>query len=61
MTRKRLKKLLMSCGFQRNDAEELCRNLQKSGTPYARWWRVMVVPLTGNKRTPESEVPTCAF
>lgn len=39
MTRKRLKKLLMAYGIQRNEAERVCWAVQQSGIPYAKWWR----------------------
>ena len=38
MTRKRLKKLLMSYGIQRNEAEDLCYIAWSSGKTYAEWY-----------------------
>ena len=39
MTRKRLKKLLMSYEIQRNDAETYCNVALLSGLSYADWWK----------------------
>ena len=38
MTRKRLKKLLMSYGIQRNEAENMCWGAFFCNVPYAYWW-----------------------
>lgn len=38
MTRKRLKRLLMSCGYQRNEAEAICWMANSEGMPYKEYW-----------------------
>lgn len=49
MTRKRFKKLLMGCGYSRDNAERLSIKAQNSGLSYSEYWHTYSYVWTVNR------------